>query len=125
MKDNPPLKIETSFQYLNAFESLRRANAALEVARVKLSPVDFAVLAPQIQREIDRITTAIGAFQEALVNDQVQGLTWNYSTYLEFEVYSNALFPTRSTLSWGYPPSSQIIVGYPGSAVDPQLRLQL
>ena len=121
------MKIETSFQYLNAFESLRRANTALEVARVKLSPVDFAVLAPQIQREIDRITAAIGAFQEALANDQVEGLTnaWNYSTCLEFEVYSNALFPTRSTLSWGYPPSSQIIVGYPGNAVDPQLRLHL
>ncbi len=121
------MKIETSFQYLNAFESLRRANAAREISRQRLAPVDFAVLEPQIQREIDNITAAIGAFQEALINNQVAGLTnaWNGSTYLHFKVYSNTLFPSRSTLSWGYPSPPQIIVGYPGNAVNDQLELCL
>jgi len=119
------MRIRTAFQYLNAFESLRRANATLEVARRKLSPVDFANVEAQIQRQINDINTAIGAFQEELMNKVLPTSVRTGSTFFTLNAHRAGLYPTRPTITWGYPFSEQIIVGYPGSGTNAQLRLQL
>jgi len=121
------MRITTAFQYLNAFEARRRALAALEVARNRLSPVDFAIVESQLLNEVSRIDLAIGAFQERLVNGQILGLakSWHSRAYGSFQAYGNALFPNRATISWGSRATQQFLVGYPGSQVNAQLCLQL
>jgi len=118
------MRIQTPFQYLNAFESLRRAHTTIEVARRKLSPVDFANLETQIQRQIRDINTAIGSFQEDLINKVMPSQLHNLSAFVTLNAYQGGLYPSRSTITWGGNPFSQeIIVGYPGNEISKQLSL--
>lgn len=87
------MRIQTPFQYLNAFESLRRAHTTLEVARRKLSPADFANLEAQIQRQIRDINTAIGSFQEDLINKVMPSQLHNLSAFVTLNAYQGGLYP--------------------------------
>jgi len=110
------MHIENSFQYLNAFESKRRLVEVLNVARLKYSPSEFDVFAPQIKRKLLEIDLAIQKYQQDVIHSHISLVSnlWAASAYVSYQVQGNTFAVGPSSVRWFSPAIASTLIGFPG-----------